>query len=136
MHSVDVCREVLEAAEAIHQALGPSLFRETYTVCLAMELIGRGFQVKTKRARLTPNGVDYLFINEFLRVDIQTSPQPAEPSAERSAVRIRKGTSRPMNLLLNFGSRCLIDPAVKENLFSEIISIADTSPIPLTSRLQ
>jgi hypothetical protein len=132
MDSFDICRDVVEAAEAIHTALGSSLFRETYTVCLAMELINRGYQVQTKRARLAPEGVDYLFINDTLRVDVRA----VADNEELQSARIRKGTSNPINLVLNFATPQLVSPEFKEKLFSEIISIADTSPLHSNTRIQ
>ena len=133
MHSIELCKEVVTAAEEIHLALGPTLFRETYTVCLAMELSNRGFQVQTRRARLTPGGVDHLFINNLVRVDIDADPscQPLDDS-----VRVQKGTSRPINLYLNFGTSKLLDERTKESLFNQIISIADVSPFPPSEHLQ
>ena len=133
MHSIELCKEVVAAAEEIHLALGPTLFRETYTVCLAMELSNRGFQVQTRRARLTPGAVDHLFINNLLRVDIDAdrSTQPLD-----DAIKVQKGSMRPINLYLNFGTTKLLDERTKESLFNQIISIADVSPFPPSEHLQ
>lgn len=135
MRSVEICREVVSAAEEIHLALGPTLFRQTYTMCLALELSSRGFQVQTKHAELTTGGVDHVFINGILRVDILTDNSIAENEKHHS-VRVRKGSSRPINLSLNFSSPELLDRETKETLFDQIISIADVSPYPPSGCLQ
>ncbi|MGH8273271.1 MAG: GxxExxY protein [Gammaproteobacteria bacterium] len=43
-------REIIAAAIEVHDTLGPGLLESTYEVCLASELVERGFQIERQKA--------------------------------------------------------------------------------------
>ena len=46
--SEEVAREIVDAAFAVHNELGPGLLESVYELCLADELISRGLEIRTQ----------------------------------------------------------------------------------------
>lgn len=44
----DITGEIVDAAMAVHTALGPGLLESAYRTCLAIELVKRGLKVRTE----------------------------------------------------------------------------------------
>ena len=64
----DIGRSVVDAALAIHKALGPGLLESAYEACLAHELTGRGHDVDAQR--LLPVHYKGLRIDKGSRLDL------------------------------------------------------------------
>lgn len=101
---------VVEAATAVHQALGPGLLETVYEVVLARELQDRGFKV----ARQVPVAVRYrdMTFDEGFRADIIVEGRVILElkSVERVTAAHRKQvqthlrlTEHKLGYLLNFG---------------------------------
>jgi GxxExxY protein len=63
-----IAKQVVDAAFAVHSALGPGLLESVYETCLAHELAKRG--LKIKRQATLPVFYDSIHLDEGLRLDL------------------------------------------------------------------
>ncbi len=63
-----IAREIVDAAYAVHKALGPGLLEKVYEVCFCHELAKRG--LRYERQVMVPIQYDNLVFDEGLRLDV------------------------------------------------------------------
>ena len=112
----DISKSVLGAAMAVHSALGPGLFEETYKVCLKYELEQAGMKVLSE----LPLPVQYrgvklelgyridLLVQDSLIVELK-SVQQLQPVHKAQLLTYLKLANKPIGLLLNFNTALLKD---------------------------
>lgn len=67
-HVESIARKIVDAAYAVHKALGPGLLEKVYEVCFCYELEIRGLEIK--RQVNVPIAYDGLVFEEGLRLDV------------------------------------------------------------------
>ncbi|MFM1851434.1 MAG: hypothetical protein RIS54_1118 [Verrucomicrobiota bacterium] len=109
-------KEVVDAAMAVHRALGPGLLESAYEQCLAYELAERGLGVERQkelpliyRGRRMENGyrVD-LFVEGQVVVELK-SVERLEPIHEAQLISYLKLSGLHLGFLINFNTRLLRD---------------------------
>ncbi len=105
----EVSRVVLDAAMAVHTALGPGLLESTYQACLAQELRNRGMTVRSE----VPVPVVYegiklevgyridLLIEDLVVLEVK-SVDAIAPIHEAQLLSYLKLSGKSLGLLLNF----------------------------------
>ena len=66
-----IAKQVVDAAYAVHRALGPGLLESVYEICLVHELVKRGLNVE--RQVSLPVVYDSLRLDAGLRLDLSWS---------------------------------------------------------------
>jgi len=116
MHENDVSAVVLDAAIAVHRALGPGLLESVYEVALAHVLRQRGLRV----ARQVPISItfDGITFDEGFRADLivdESRPHRAEvvgarcPVHKKVVLKYLRLSGLHLGLLINFGAPVLKD---------------------------
>lgn len=108
--------EVLSAAIAVHDALGPGLLESAYRLCLVHELRGRGLAVRTEVTMpLRYRGVRLqeayrldLLVGELVVVEIKALPA-VRPVHRAQLLSYLKLSGYPVGMLLNFHEQRLMD---------------------------
>ena len=109
-------REVVDAALAVHRALGPGLLESVYETCLCRELSKRG--IPFERQRSLPIAYDGLRFEAGLRLDLVVSDQVVVeikaveglvPIHEAQLLTYLKLSGYRIGLLLNFNTVLLKD---------------------------
>jgi GxxExxY protein len=109
-------KEVVDAAVAVHRALGPGLLESAYEQCLAYELAERGLGVERQkelpliyRGRRMENGyrVDLLVEGQVV-VELK-SVERLEPIHEAQLISYLKLSGLHLGFLINFNTRLLRD---------------------------
>ena len=102
---------IIEAAIAVHRALGPGLLESAYLTCLIFELKRRGLRVDVQR----PVPLNYcglrlecgyrldLVVEDLIVVEVKTVERFA-PIHEAQMLTYLRLTDCPLGLLLNFNS--------------------------------
>lgn len=107
-------KEVVDAAMAVHRALGPGLLESAYEQCLAYELAERGLGVERQkelpliyRGRRMENGyrVDLLVEGQVV-VELK-SVERLEPIHEAQLISYLKLSGLHLGFLINFNTRLL-----------------------------
>jgi GxxExxY protein len=110
-------KQVLDAAFAVHTALGPGLLESTYRACLAYELRKRGMRVETEVAvpvvydQMKMVDVGYrmdMLVEGELVVEIK-SFEAITPMHKAQLLTYLKHSKRRLGLLLNFKEPYLKD---------------------------
>ncbi|MBM3471700.1 MAG: GxxExxY protein [Armatimonadetes bacterium] len=100
---------VVDAAIAVHRALGPGLLESLYERCLAYELSKRGLEVRTQVA--LPVVYDGVTFDDGLRLDILVEDclvvevkavEALQPIHEAQLLTYLKLLAMPLGFLLNF----------------------------------
>ena len=119
-----LARVVVDAAFAVHTALGPGLLEGVYEVCLAHELTKRG--VRVERQVALPVIYDGVKIEAGLRLDLLVENQLiVELKAVETLLPVHKAqvltylklTGKTLGLLINFNV-----PLIKEGIKRIILS--------------
>ncbi len=114
MNFNELTREIIAAAMEVHGKLGPGLLESTYEVCLASELVERGFAIERQKAlpvryknKLLEAGyrID-LFIEGIVMVEIK-SVQTLESIHEAQLLSYLKLSGCHLGLLINFNVKLL-----------------------------
>jgi GxxExxY protein len=114
----DVARQVVDAAFAVHKALGPGLLEGVYEICLAHELTKRGLVVE--RQVLLPVVYDGTCLDGGLRLDLVVQHSViVEIKAAESIMPVHKAqlltylklSGHRLGLLINFNV-----PLIKEGI--------------------
>jgi GxxExxY protein len=105
---------IVDAAIAVHRALGPGLLESVYEVCLAHELRKRGLEVQ--RQQPIPIEYDGLKFEEGFRCDLLVngrilceakSVQDLHPVCTAQVLTYLKFTNLRLAFLINFNERLL-----------------------------
>jgi GxxExxY protein len=105
----EVGTSVLDAAFAIHRALGPGLLESTYEVCLEHELRQRGHEVSRQAA--LPVVYETIKLDAGYRIDLMVdgavivevkSVEALAPVHEAQVLTYLKLSSRRLGYLINF----------------------------------
>lgn len=117
----ELSKQVLDAAFAVHNELGPGLLESSYQACLMYELQKRGFSVEAQvPVPLIYNGqqlvdvgyrIDILVENELV-IEIK-SVEAIAPVHRAQLVSYLKLSGRRLGLLLNFNVEQLRDGIVR-----------------------
>ena len=107
---------IIGAAMKVHSALGPGLLEKAYEVCLAHELIKRGFSVQTQvELPVVYDGVRVelgyridLLVNDLVIVELKCS-EKIIPVYEAQVISYLKLSGKKIALLINFHVRHLRD---------------------------
>lgn len=108
--------KVIDAAMAVHSALGPGLFEEVYKVCLRHELAKRAAKVLSEVGLpVTYDGtlldIGYridLLVDDLLIVELKSVERIA-PVHKAQLLTYLKLAARPVGLLINFNVQHLRD---------------------------
>ncbi|MDD4891792.1 MAG: GxxExxY protein [Phycisphaerae bacterium] len=104
-----VAREIVDAALAVHRALGPGLLESVYEACLCHELIQRGFKVN----RQLPLTIRYgdicledglrldLLVNDCVTVEVK-AVETMIPVFQAQVLTYLKLSGKRLGLLINF----------------------------------
>ncbi len=107
---------IIQAATAVHRALGPGLLESAYLTCLIFELKRRGLRVDVQR----PVPLNYcgirlecgyrldLVVEDLVVVEVKTVERFA-PIHEAQMLTYLRLTDCPLGLLLNFNSPLMKD---------------------------
>jgi GxxExxY protein len=104
-----IARSVVDAAMAVHRALGPGLLESVYEVCLAYELEKRGHQVSKQLAlpvvyetmRLEAGYRVDLIVDEVVIVEVKAIEALA-PVHEAQLLTYLRLSNRRLGFLINF----------------------------------
>jgi GxxExxY protein len=117
---VDLTRQIIGAAIAVHRELGPGLLESAYLSCLAFEIADRGLKAERQkslplmyRGQKMGNGyrVD-LFVEQSVIIEVKSVDHlDAIHTAQLLAYLRLSGCT--VGLLLNFNVRWLVDEGVK-----------------------
>ena len=111
-----IAKAVLDAAYAVHNALGPGLLEAVYEVCLAHKLQKPGYRVRRQVA--LPVIDDGVRVDAGLRIDILVNDsvivevkavEEIHPVHKSQVFTYLKLTGRRLGLLINFNVRLLRD---------------------------
>lgn len=102
---------IIQAAMAVHSALGPGLFEEVYKVCLKHELTKRNLKVLSEVGLpVTYDGIELdigyridLLVEDSLIVELKSVEQFA-PVHKAQLLTYLKLASKPLGLLINFNT--------------------------------
>ncbi len=105
----EVSRLVLDAAMAVHSALGPGLLESTYQACLAQEMRNRGLSIRSEvPVPVVYEGVKLeigyridLLVDELVVLEIKSIDAIA-PIHEAQLLSYLKLSGKSLGLLLNF----------------------------------
>lgn len=112
----EIASRVLDAAFAIHRALGPGLLENVYEVCMCYELSQRGCNFQTQLA--LPVVYEHIRLDAGLRIDILVEEsvivelkavQSMIPLFEAQLLTYLKLTGKRLGLLINFNVPLLKD---------------------------
>ena len=104
-----VAKAVVNAAYAVHKALGPGLLERVYEICLAHELVKAGYKVE--RQLDIPIVYDGLVFQEGLRLDLLIEDKiivelkavdQLNPVWEAQIISHLKLTNKRLGFLINF----------------------------------
>lgn len=104
-----VARQIVDAAFAVHKALGPGLLESVYEVCLAHELNKRGLFVRQQL--VLPVLYDSIRLDAGLRIDMLVNEsvtmelkavESLLPVHKAQALTYLKLTGHRLDLLINF----------------------------------
>ncbi|HTQ38728.1 MAG TPA: GxxExxY protein [Pirellulales bacterium] len=116
MHENDITGIVIDAAIAVHKALGPGLLESVYEVVLAHELKKRG--LKCERQAPIPVVYDNIRFDEGFCIDILVedkvivelkSVEKTIPVHKKQVLTYLRLTNKRVGLLINFGEEYLKD---------------------------
>ncbi len=105
----EIAKVVVDAAYAVHKALGPGLLESVYEICLAHELVKRG--LKIERQVSLPVVYDSIRLDAGLRLDIVVEQQVVVelkavevllPVHEAQLLTYLKLSRHRLGLLINF----------------------------------
>ncbi len=106
--------DVIGAAMAVHNALGPGYKEEVYERALATELDVRGIPAQRQfRVEVMHQGAPValfmldLFVNETVVVEIKAFAHQLTDDEVAQVINYLKATGSPVGLLFNFGRRSL-----------------------------
>jgi GxxExxY protein len=107
---------IVDAALAVHRALGPGLLESVYEVCLAHELRKRGLNVRRQEPILiTYDGLQFeegfrcdLFVEERVICEVK-SVQELHPVFTAQVLTYLKFMNRRLAFLLNFNEKLMKD---------------------------
>ena len=111
-----VAKQVVDAAFAVHVALGPGLLESVYEICVVHELVKRGLQVE--RQVSLPVCYDGMKLDAGLRLDLLVEGQIIVelkavecllPVHEAQLLTYLKLAGMRLGLLINFNSRIIRD---------------------------
>jgi GxxExxY protein len=114
----EIARQIVDAAFAVHTALGPGLLESVYEVCLAYELQKRGLTVRQQV--VLPVHYDGVRLDAGLRLDLLVNDtviveikavENLLPVHKAQALTYLKLTSSRLALLINFNV-----PVIKEGI--------------------
>ena len=114
----EIARQIVDAAFAVHTALGPGLLESVYEVCLAHELRKRGLTVRQQV--VLPVHYDGVRLDAGLRLDLLVNDtviveikavENLLPVHKAQALTYLKLTSSRLALLINFNV-----PVIKEGI--------------------
>ncbi len=112
----ETAKEIVDAAMAVHMALGPGLLESVYEVCLCHELAQRGIAFESQ----VPLPISYkgvkleaglrldLLVNQKVIVELK-AVENTQPVHEAQLLTYLKLTGLRLGLLLNFNSALLRD---------------------------
>ncbi|MCA8992741.1 MAG: GxxExxY protein [Planctomycetaceae bacterium] len=109
MHLNEISGQIVDAAMAVHTALGPGLLESAYQTCLAFELRSRGLHVETEHGlplvyRGEQMDVGYrvdLLVNSQIIVEVKSVDRLA-PIHEAQLLSYLKLADLRLGLLINF----------------------------------
>lgn len=109
-------RQTVDAAMAVHRALGPGLLESAYEHCLAFELTRRGLGVQRQKelpvvyqgTRLDAGYRIDLMVENFVIVEIK-AVERFEPIHEAQLISYLKLSGLHLGFLINFNTRLLKD---------------------------
>ena len=113
-----IATAIVDAAVAVHKALGPGLLESVYEVCLRHELIKRGFTVE--RQVSIPIRYDNVVFEEGLRIDLLVQDSviceikavsEMHPIFQAQLLTYLKLTNRRLGFLINFNV-----PVIKDGI--------------------
>lgn len=105
----DIAKQIVDAAYAVHRALGPGLLESVYEVCLTHELTKRG--LKTVRQVSLPVTYDSVVLDAGLRLDMVVADcvilelkaiEALLPVHEAQLLTYLKLTGHRLGMLINF----------------------------------
>lgn len=116
MDEENIAHEIVDAAIAVHRALGPGLLESAYEHCLVYELTKRG--VKVERQKELPIVYQGMRLDAGYRIDLLVGDAVIvelkavahlEPLHEAQVLSYLKLSGRHIGLLINFNVRLLKD---------------------------
>jgi GxxExxY protein len=117
---VDLTREIIGAAIAVHRELGPGLLESAYESCLAFEIADRGLKFERQKAlpliyRSQAMGCGYrldLLVEASVIVEVKSVERLDAIHTAQLLAYLRLSGCK-VGLLMNFNVRWLVDEGIK-----------------------